>query len=133
MEIQLTLSNIMLFAGIVGTIFTVYNIFRKPQEEIETKQAVSEEKDKNKATVLAQKEAENKASLLDQQVRLTNEANEKKFIDLAVLLKDSMALAQNHIHTVDTKVDNIAVRMSNLEKGLVRLSTIIEERIPRKL
>ena len=42
------------------------------------------------------------------------------------------ALAQNHIHTVDTKVDVLKGEVADLKGAVIRLTTIIEERIPKK-
>lgn len=133
MELILTPSNITFFIGIVSVIFSVYLYFKKPQDKLELDQALIGKDLGDRATVLQQKEAEKKAELLAQQVRQEKEANEKKFLELGILLKDSLTLAQNHIHTIDTKVDGISVRMNDIEKGLVKLGTIIEERIPKKL
>jgi len=119
--------------GIVGAVFTIYNYFKKPQEEIETKQAIAEKEISSKATILAQKEMENKANVLAQQVQWEKEANEKKFNEFSCRLDQSMALAQNHIHTVDVKVDTLITTIGKMSNEITRLSTIIDERIPRVL
>ena len=76
MEYLLTPSNIMFVLGLIGVIIGAYKAIFSPTEDIEKKQAVNDERDKSKATVLAQKEMENKAALLEQQVKLAFEANE---------------------------------------------------------
>lgn len=126
-----TTDNILFVVTILSVIFGVFMFFYKPQERLEKTQAINEERDKGKATVLAQKEAEGKASLLAQQVQWEKESNEKKFVEMGVRLTDAMTIAQNHIHTVDTKVDGLASKVGDVEKAVVRLTTIIEERIPK--
>lgn len=128
METLFTTSNIMFFIGIIGLIFSVYFNYRKPQEDIEKKQIKSDEDLKDKATVLSQKEVENKANVLAQQVQWEKEANEKKFVEFNLRLDNSMTLAQNHIHTVDVKVDQLIASVNKMSNEITRLSTIIEER-----
>jgi hypothetical protein len=118
--------------GIIGAIFTIYNYFRNPQENIEKKQIKSEEDLKDKATILSQKEVENKATLLAQQVQWEKEANEKKFCEFGLRLDGALAMAQNHIHTVDVKVDNLIATVGKMSNEITRLATIIDERIPKQ-
>ena len=47
-------------------------------------------------------------------------------------IRDAFTLAQNHTHTVDTKVDKLIDAVVKAELGIVRLATVIEERIPKK-
>lgn len=132
MEILLTPSNITFIIGLVTTIFAVYIYFKKPQDKMELEQALTDKEVDSKASVLAQKEMENKANILAQQVQWEKEANEKKFAEFGVRLDTALTLAQNHLHTVDTKVDNLAVLVGTMDKNLTKLSTIIDERIPCK-
>ena len=132
MEIQLTLQNIMFTLGIVGILFTIYNYFRNPQEAIEKKQILVDREMKNKTSVLTQKEIETEAALLKQKVELENQANDKKFADLICRIDSSQLLAQNHIHTVDTKVDTLIFTVNSLALNMKALETIIDERIPKK-
>jgi hypothetical protein len=118
--------------GILGVLFSVYNYFRKPQEDIETKQALAEKEISSKATILAQKEIENKANVLAQQVQWEKEANEKKFCEFGLRLDGALAMAQNHIHTVDVKVDNLITTVGKMSNEITRLATIIDERIPKQ-
>ena len=60
------------------------------------------------------------------------EANEKKFAEFSLRLTDAMTMAQNHIHTVDTKVDGLIKVVAEMDKQLTHLATVIEERIPKK-
>jgi len=128
----LTTSNVTFFLGFMGIVFTVFLYFRKPQEDMELKQAVSGKDLESKATVLAAKEMENKAALLDQQVKLERELNEKKFIEMGVNIKEAFALAQNHVHTLDTKMDVMTNNLNSLTLRVERLAVILEERLPSK-
>lgn len=143
MENLLTPSNIMFAVWVITLIFTIFFYFRKPQEDIEKRQALdaqATEKDKllaekdlgTKATILAQKEQESKASLLAQQVQWEKVANEKKFNEFGVRLDNALNLAENHIRTIDIKVDNLTATVSIMGNDIIKLSTIIEERIPQK-
>lgn len=125
-------SNIMFAIGLLGVIFSVFSFFRKPQESLEKKQILVDENLKDKATILSQKEAEGKANVLAQQFQWEKEANEKKFNEFSSRLDAAMTLAQNHIHTVDTKVDTLIATIGKMSNEITRLSTIIDERIPKK-
>lgn len=111
--------------GIVAMIFTVYNAFHRPDEALDRRQIISEKDIDSKATILAQQEAEGKANLLAQQVTLQKEANEKKFAEIGVRLD-----------TIDLNVANLGVASNvwhlEVSNQLTKLSTIIEERMPRK-
>ena len=133
MQIQDTISVIIGVLGIGGVIFTIYNSFKNPQIKLEKEQIKAEKDLEDKASVLQQQEAESKTALLEKQLCWEKEANEKRFAELACTLKDAMALAQNHIHTVDTKVDGLKGTVEQMGKDIVQLSTIINERIPKKL
>jgi hypothetical protein len=125
-------SNIMFAIGLLGVIFSVFFYFRKPQESLEKKQIIADEELKDKATILSQKEAEGKTNVLAQQFQWEKEANEKKFQEFSCRLDNSMTLAQNHIHTVDVKVDTLITTIGKMSNEITRLSTIIDERIPKK-
>ena len=127
-----TLQNIVFILGILGMLFSIFNYFRSPQEDIEKKQIVAGKDLDTKATILAQKEAEGKASLLAQQVEWEKVANEKKFSEFSTRLDNAMTLAQNHIHTVDIKIDALTTITNTMSNEITRLSTIIDERIPRR-
>jgi len=113
MESFLTTSNITFVLGILAIIFSVYSYFRNPQIKSEKTDA-----------------------LLNQRVQWEKESTDKKFADFGLRLDNSMSMAQNHIHTVDVKVDGLMKDVSemnvSISKELTRLSTIIEERIPKK-
>ena len=127
----LTVPNILFALTFIGVIFSVYLHLRKPAEDLEHKQIVSDKELGTKATLLAQKEVENKATLLAQQVEWEKIANEKKFTEFGLRLDGAMLLATNHIHTVDTKVDKLSIDLNGISVEIAKLTTIIEERIPR--
>lgn len=88
-----------------------------------------------KKQALDDKQAENKAELLAREMSWDKEATEKRFADMGQMLREATTLAQNHIHTVDTKVDNLTaiVNFMNLEttKNITELKVIIRERFPK--
>ena len=120
----LTTSNILAIISLLGMLFTVFLFFRIPQEKLDKQQSLTD------------KEVENKAVSLERQVQWEKEANERRFKDMNEVMTNATTLAQNHIHTIDTKVDSLTtlVNSMNLSMGLkiAELSTIIAERIPRK-
>lgn len=132
MELILTPANITFFIGILSVIFSVFLYFKKPQDKIELEQALTDKEVSSKATVLAQKEMENKANILAQQVQWEKEANEKKFVEMGLKIDSTMTLAQNHIHSIDVKVDNLATVVGVMNNLLTKVITIIDERIPSK-
>lgn len=138
-----TAPNIMFAIGIIGVIFSIYKSYHQPQENIERRQSLdtlATEKDKliaekdlgTKATILAQKELETKALVLAEQVKNKDVENERRFNEMVVRLDTAMATAQNHIHTVDVKVDKLIESVNSMSNKITELSTIISERIPRK-
>jgi hypothetical protein len=52
-------------------------------------------------------------------------------MSISQLGKDLANLRDNHIHTIDQKLDGQASDIKNLAIEVTRLGTIIEERIPR--
>lgn len=128
---------------IISVLFAVWSKVKDPQDKLTNNQsldALATEKDKllaekdlgTKATILQQKEAENKATLLAEQVKWDKEGNEKKFIDMGNNIKEAFAIAQNHINTIETEVKNQTLMINSMGNNLVKLETIINERIPCK-
>jgi len=120
METLFTPANITFSLGLLAILFSVYTYYRKPQEA------------RDKREALNQKDTDSKASLLAQQLQWEKEATEKRFAEMGMRITETMTLAQNHIHTVDTKVDALSKGMSGMSNEITRLATIIEERIPKK-
>jgi membrane-bound ClpP family serine protease len=118
------LSDIAFVVAILTAVFTGISWFKKPQVDMEKRQAVSE------------KEVDGKAALLAQELHWTKEANERRFREMVEMMNDSRALAQNHIHSIDVRVTDLSTLVNtmnvNIGTKLVELSTIINERMPSK-
>lgn len=131
-----SLNQVLGIIALASVVFNVFLYFRKPQEDLEKQQALSDKEIDTKATVLAQKEVENKSALLAQQLQWTKESYDNRFKEMDLALVASTTLAQNHIHTVDVKVDNLLVIVNamkfEMSNKITELGTIISERIPKK-
>lgn len=108
-QLILTQPNIMFILGILGLIFTVYRYFREPQIQSDKKDA-----------------------LFAQQFKFMTESTDKRFKDIQDNFQQLLLQSNNHIHTVDTKVDSLNKIVTEVETKLVELTTIINERIPKK-
>lgn len=95
--------------SLVGVAFTVYKSWRNPQIEVDKK-----------------------AELLEERAKWDREQTEKRFKESDENAKQAYALAQNHIHSVDVKVDNVAVGLGELKGEVIKIATILEERLPKK-
>jgi len=108
-----TLNYILGIIALASVVFTIWNSVKKPQTE-----------------------TEEKAALLSQQVTLEREGNNQKFQDLGIRLDKAFELAQNHTHSVSVQVEGLAALVNNMNismsKDITRLSTIIQERLPKK-
>ena len=129
---MITQENITFAIAILAAIFAVYSYFRKPQDAIEKQQIRSEEDIKDKASILDQRAVENKAEILAKQFQWNMEAVEKRFSDFGIRLDKSYEMAANHTHAVDVKVDQLIGSVNRMSNEITRLSTIIEERNPKK-
>ena len=109
METFFTPSNIMFVVGLVGVLFSVYLYFREPQIKSQTNDA-----------------------LMEQQMKWFTDSVEKRFQTQQENFNQLLLQSNNHIHTVDTKVEALTKEVVEMGKGIVRLATTIEERIPRK-
>lgn len=103
------LNYILAIIALISVLFTVWNKIKSPQMDSEKQDA-----------------------LLAQKVQWEREANEKKFADFGRRLEDAFLMASNHTNTVDTKVDKLVEIVTVMNSEIVKLSTIIEERIPKK-
>lgn len=133
---QITLSTIAILLSIIGIIFSVYHFFRNPQIDLDKRQALNEERDKNKATLVEHERSEGQINLINEKLKWEREENDKKFAEMGKKMDASMALAQNHIHTIDTKVDKLTQSFNAMNTEMVakitELATIIKVRMPEK-
>ena len=109
MESFFTKENIVFIVWGISMIFAVYFYFKRPQINSEKQDA-----------------------LMAQKVQWQSEANERRFAEIQQSIKDAFSLAQNHTHTVEVKVDALTNNISKAELAIAKLSTVIEERIPKK-
>lgn len=110
MQTLITPGTIMFILGLGGVIFSIYNYFREPQIALDKSDA-----------------------LLNQQAKWTIEMNEQRFKDVQTNFSSLLLQSNNHIHTVDTKVDTLNQAMTVMSNEITRLGTIIQERIPKRL
>ena len=122
----------MIILGLGGVIFGIFKGVRDPQDKNELTDALVDKDLSTKATILAQKELETKALVLAEQVKNKDAENERRFGELGVRLDTAMTTAQNHIKTIDTKVDNLSVLTTSINLQMTKISTILEERLPKK-
>lgn len=109
MESILTPSNITFTLGILAIMFSVYNYFRNPQIKSEKTDA-----------------------LLQQRMQWTSESNEKRFCGIQENINKAFELAFNHSNEALVGVKELTTVVNAMGKEITRLSTIIEERIPKK-
>lgn len=105
----LTPQNIMFALGIIGMMFSIYIYFRAPQIDGDKRDA-----------------------LLDQSVKYQNESVDRRFTEIQNNFKELLLQSNNHIHTVDTKVEVLTTEMGKMSNEITKLATIIDERIPKK-
>lgn len=109
METYLTPTNILFGVTLLSVAFAIYSYFRDPQVRSEKEDA-----------------------LMAQKFELTAQATNEKFALMQKNIDEALRLGLNHIHTVDTKVTGLQADFTSMAKELVRLSTVIDERIPAK-
>ena len=110
---------------VLSTIFVVFFYFRNPQVQLDKQQALDKES------------AVNDVKILVQQVQWEKESNERRFNEVQTFLKDSITLAQNHTHSISVQVETLTSLVNSLNldfrSKFTELSTIINERIPKKI
>jgi hypothetical protein len=115
-----TLNYILSIAALFGIAFTIYKSYNNPQKKLEKRQAV------------ADKEVEGKAHILAQQLQWEKESNERRFKELTDCFNNSNTTATNHLNHIDAKVDGVSSQVNLMNVQIIKLATIIEERIPTK-
>lgn len=109
MDTLLTPGNITFGLGLLAILFSVYNYFRIPQIDSDKKDA-----------------------LLSQQIQWLVEGTERRFKEIQESFNGLLLQSNNHIHTVDTKVEALGLQMVAMSNEITKLATIIDERIPKK-
>ena len=109
MDKYLTPANIMLVIGLVGLLFGFYKAFYDPQKKSETNDLLQEQK-----------------------MQSLREIYDTKLADVRDNIATLAIQSQNHIHAIDVKLEGIMAGLVSVNKDIVRLETIINERIPRK-
>ncbi len=109
MSTLITPQNIMFIIGIIGMMFSLFLYFKNPQIDSDKRDA-----------------------LLDQSVKNNTESVDRRFKEIQDNFQGLLLQNNNHIHTLDTKIDAMGNHMTNLKIEVAKLATIIEERIPRK-
>jgi hypothetical protein len=105
MEQFLTIPNIMFSIGIVSLLFTIWEKVKNPQINSEKTDA-----------------------LMAQQLAFEKNAVETRFKTIQDNFQGLLLQNNNHIHTLDTKIDSVFIALNDLTKQVVKLQTIIEER-----
>lgn len=108
METYLTPSNITFALGIAALAFSIWGKIRDPQTDSEKRDA-----------------------LFAQQMKFTIESTELRFKEIQESFNALLLQSNNHIHTVDTKVENLNSTVISMGNEITRLATIIDERIPK--
>lgn len=108
MNTILTTQNILFAITLISILFAVYKSYRDPQAKSETTEA-----------------------LLDQRMKYINDSNDMRFRALQETIAALTAQNQNHIHTLQTTIDMVVKSMNETNITVAKLSTVIEERIPR--
>lgn len=126
MDKFLTTQNILFAIVIIGVLFKVYDILKKPQNESDVNQVVTEKNLDTKATILAQTEAEGKAQLLDQQVKTEKEYNTKEFTKMT----DRFDKTDEKIEDIGKDIHKMELSLSN---QLTHIGTIVEEHLKNSL
>lgn len=108
MDTWITPSNITFGLGIVAILFAVYRYFKEPQVQSEKTEA-----------------------LTTQRMQFMSQESDKRFGLMQQSFQDLLLQSNNHIHTVDVKVESLTKVMIEMGKEVVKLSTIIDERIPK--
>lgn len=109
METYLTPSNITFVIGLAALAFSIWGKIREPQTDSEKRDA-----------------------LFAQQMQYSMDSTDRRFKEMQESFNSLLLQSNNHIHTVDTKVETLNTTVTSMENKITRLTTIIDERIPKK-
>lgn len=121
----MTMNEILNIITLGGVAFTIFLYFKNPQTNLEKRQAVNEERDKNKAETLD-------FGILKTQFDMMCKINSETFAKLELQIKDAFTIANNHTNETDANVKNLVNDVGGLRNDITELKTIINERIPKK-
>lgn len=121
----MTINEILNIITLGGVAFTIFLYFKNPQTNLEKRQLVNEEKDKNKAERID-------FGILKTQFDMMCKINTETFVKLETQIKDAFLIANNHTNETDANVKNLVSDVGELRNDITKLGTIIEERLPRK-
>jgi len=71
-------------------------------------------------------------ALMEQRLKWNTESSDKRFVDMQKNFESLLLQSNNHIHTVDVKVEALSSSVNMMGNQITKLATIIEERIPKK-
>lgn len=98
----LTVPNILFVIGIFGTVFTVYNRITTPQQRSELSDALQQQREK-----------------------IFAELYEKRFTETQSQIKELTRVNQNHLHTLETKIDGAISSQNQTNIEIAKLETTI--------
>jgi hypothetical protein len=98
----ITVQNITFLAGSIMMIFTVWTKITGPQKKLEISEALQKQKD-----------------------NIYGEIYEKRFTEIQTQIATLTTMNQNHIHTLETKIDGLTTSQNQTGKEIVKLETTI--------
>lgn len=98
----------MFLLGLIGIAYTVFISIYGPQKKSETNDL-----------------------LLDQRANFLRDEYDGKFKDIQDKFDELAKNNQNHLHTIEQKLDSMTNLVINLGKDVVRIETIINIKLPK--
>lgn len=134
-EVGILVAVIATVVAGIGGIFSIYSHFKSPQIKIEKTQAIHDIEEKNRAAILA-KELEWTKEIYEKRRCEDNISTDRRFTEMKITIDGYNVIALNHTHETNVKVEQlektISLLTTTVSGELIRLSTIIGERIPPK-
>ena len=84
-----------------------------------------------KLVIFPQKQSKAKDQLDDQKAKFLRSEYDKKFVSLDERLAEVTKNNQNHLHTIDTKLDALTKMIVDLGKDVIRLETTLNIKLPK--
>lgn len=70
--------------------------------------------------------------MLADRLEASQQGTDRRFKDMQEAFALLVTNNQNHLHTVDSKVDNLNTTVTGMGKEMVRMATLLDERLPGK-